>query len=531
MKKIGATFAFLLVLVGIGYSFCFAMAGFDHNENMYVTAGVMISHGKSIYQDFAYLQMPYLPELYGTIYWITGTTHHVLMARIVSWIFWVTGGGLVGLIAFRITANRVIPVGLMLLYFLNWFMLRITIESSNYVLPATLALGQVWLILEGLRARSESRRTACIFLAGAAAGLSVGTKLSFLAAVAPFFALHMLVPMERVRPRRIHTAIVMIAGFLVALFPAFLLMMRDPSVFLFDNVEFHQLVTEQCRSGLFGGQITPTAKFLWLRQHYLGEFAAAIFLVLMAAATFCIASYRKLMKFHTILMLVGAAGALACTFATAVLMTPMQKQYLAMPVPYLLLLAACVHSLCPFFRAAWPVALGICVTVSATGVYNRYVVMCAQDVRRGWTPLAIEHSAASIRDQMQLSNVSGKVATMQPLYATEANFPVYSEFATGPFLYGVGDMLSETVCKRLVATSPETLFDLLDDDPPAAILTGFYRGGYDDRELERYARTHQYRPVSIKLESNLILLEPYSVILAKPRETRDRPFLFLRQGR
>ena len=36
-------FAVTLVLLALGYSFCHAMASYDHNENMYVTAGVLIS--------------------------------------------------------------------------------------------------------------------------------------------------------------------------------------------------------------------------------------------------------------------------------------------------------------------------------------------------------------------------------------------------------------------------------------------------------------------------------------------------------
>ena len=38
-------------------------------------------------------------------------------------------------------------------------------------------------------------------------------------------------------------------------------------------------------------------------------------------------------------------------------------------------------------------------------------------------------------------NKHGKIATLSPLYAIEANLPIYHELATGPFLYRVGDLL------------------------------------------------------------------------------------------
>ena len=38
---------------------------YDHNENMYVAAGVLASQGETLYRDFAYLQTPYLPLAYG----------------------------------------------------------------------------------------------------------------------------------------------------------------------------------------------------------------------------------------------------------------------------------------------------------------------------------------------------------------------------------------------------------------------------------------------------------------------------------
>jgi hypothetical protein len=48
--------------------------------------------------------------------------------------------------------------------------------------------------------------------------------------------------------------------------------------------------------------------------------------------------------------------------------------------------------------------------------------------------------------------------------------PIYSEFATGPFLYRVGELLSSEDHGRYKGTSPSAVAELLVQDPPAASL-------------------------------------------------------------
>jgi hypothetical protein len=53
----------------------------DHNEHMYISAGVLIQE-HALYKDFAYLQIPYSPILYWTFYKVTGTSHYLLSGRV-----------------------------------------------------------------------------------------------------------------------------------------------------------------------------------------------------------------------------------------------------------------------------------------------------------------------------------------------------------------------------------------------------------------------------------------------------------------
>ena len=55
------------------------------DEQMYCTAGVLLSQGYTPYKDFAYVsQLPYHPLLLSWVYRLSSTTHYLLAARLVT---------------------------------------------------------------------------------------------------------------------------------------------------------------------------------------------------------------------------------------------------------------------------------------------------------------------------------------------------------------------------------------------------------------------------------------------------------------
>ena len=55
------------------------------DEQMYVTAGVLLSQGRMIYRDFAYVaQLPFHPLIYAFVYRLLNTTYFLLTARCFS---------------------------------------------------------------------------------------------------------------------------------------------------------------------------------------------------------------------------------------------------------------------------------------------------------------------------------------------------------------------------------------------------------------------------------------------------------------
>ena len=74
-RVLSASFVGALLAVVVADSFATAMLRTDHNEQMYVAAGALVAEGRVLYADFAYLQMPLLPQIYGAVYRLTGRDH------------------------------------------------------------------------------------------------------------------------------------------------------------------------------------------------------------------------------------------------------------------------------------------------------------------------------------------------------------------------------------------------------------------------------------------------------------------------
>ena len=182
---------------------------------------------------------------------------------------------------------------------------------------------------------------------------------------------------------------------------------------------------------------------------------------------------------------------------SALLPKPSFPQYFAMPVSclFLLLPYSCALQRVKVLTMALSRVLFALVLVSVA--YNGRGAIHRLAERSGWSGLRVHDIAMSIRSAVQDNGLgrSGKIATLSPIFVVEANLPIYSELSTGPFLYRVGDLLSPEERDRFVGTSPSSIGDLLDEDPPAAIIVGFE--GDLDRPLKEYAIMNSYRQIHL----------------------------------
>jgi hypothetical protein len=158
--------------------------------------------------------------------------------------------------------------------------------------------------------------------------------------------------------------------------------------------------------------------------------------------------------------------------------------------------------------------LSICVFLSS--LYNgpslvKSITSLAR--REAWTGLHVHDLSTRIRDALVREHLetNRRIATLAPLFVVESGMSIYRELSTGPFLYRIGDLLTEGQRAEFIATSPGSIGALLDGDPPVAIVVGLE--GNLDEPLVEYAKRRNYQSVEVAgfdgdLYVNRTLTEP-----------------------
>jgi hypothetical protein len=500
----GVLVAALVGILLLG-SFGVAMRSEDHNEQMYVTAAVLLLHGQRLYVDFAFFQMPYLPHVYRAAFAVTPTTRYLLTARVITWLFWIAAGVAIYAIGRALAGDRSIALGAAALFATNLFALRIVEESSNYVLPLTLSLAAFGCLLLARRPeRSRPGAAGLALLSGLLLAGSVGVKLSHAAPALPLLVAAWVPPRPaRGRAGRWTVPAATVTGFGLGAVPLLVELAREPARFLFNNLGYHALNATLFRLQASGEPVALGAKLRWVAGEILASPSGPLLLALCLGAAACVWARRRAgadrarnpaIHFAPVTL----AAAFLAASAAALSPSPSWRQYLALPLPYAILLFCCL------WRMAGPRAQGsLRALVWAAVILSLPGSGIAQGIRHrppvaDWPPIRIHAEAHRLADLLREGAASGRIATLRPLFAVEAGLGIYPELATGPFGYRMGDLLTAADRARFVLTSPETVAALLDRDPPAAVLVGFYPERLDG-PLRRYAESRCYERVDPRL--------------------------------
>ncbi len=209
----------------------------DGDEGFYASAARLVGEGKIPYLDFFYPQAPILPFVYGA--WTTLSGYSLVALRILSCLFTIatvalwawflyTEHGLSPWVAF--TSFLVLMLNPFLM---TWGIVVKTFALSNFL--ATVAMISLWRFV-------VQRNTAWLFSAGMACGLLVSTRLLYMAVPVVIACWLLLrVPTINNTIHRWRILLVFVSGLFLACIPALLLFLRDPEVFMFNNVGYHLL--------------------------------------------------------------------------------------------------------------------------------------------------------------------------------------------------------------------------------------------------------------------------------------------------
>ena len=342
----------------------------------------------------------------------------------------------------------------------------------NAIMPITFSLIGIYIFISAVGEDDVS--PVRLLIVGVLLALAAGMKLYYAIVFIPFIIVSVLYPKSfGFRIRLVKVLLPLLAGFLIGSLPVLYYMIRDFDVFWFNNVGVHfynELAVDGVELMSLGAKLQAGLKYLG--QHTtLVLFIGVLFLVLMAMRSIDTLK-RKLTK-ETLLLILLVVLTIPVSFAGS----PIWEHYFAVPLPFVILLIPLLYKILPPERREIVQLLLICLIVvvmlyGGPRLYDRIDRLAAT---KSWEPVQVHREARAMREYVGELKEGRKVATLYPLYALEAGLPVYPEFSSGVFLYQIGDMLDEEARTRYVTTSPNTLIDFLNENPPGLLITVMLR--------------------------------------------------------
>lgn len=463
----------------------------QHDEQLFMAAGILLSDGR-LYADLGFNHLPNYPWLLSGVFQLTGTDHYLLVARLLTFTFWLAAGAALWCIARDHARSRLVGLVAIILLFGNATLLGSPgVLASNNFAPMTFALWGFYAFLRGVEA--APLRPGLVALGGLLLSLAIGFKANYVFLAIPFAVASLFVPSGLSLPRRLLLVTLPLAlGGGIGALPTLYYLLSDPAGFFAHTLYYFTDLHVAHWQGLdvpkvmgIAGKVI-LAEGIWLSGNILLALTGAL-AFLLARGLAGAGGWRQPWPIWVALALVLAG------MAVSFVPTPAFPHYYVPPIAFILLLFILAFAPLPVAprRMMVPllVALGL---LGMVGGASRLAPSLFDLVRPAqWTGLRIHAAAAQIA---QLSGDEGtRIATLAPLYALEGGRPIYRELSAGPFVYRVAASIPAEQRRHYAAVSPQGLPALLDADPPAAILVGL-EGELDDG-FTRYAQARGYREV------------------------------------
>ncbi|MEN6336150.1 MAG: hypothetical protein ABFE01_17995 [Phycisphaerales bacterium] len=478
-RPLGAAIVLVLVAAILANSMTKELA---RDEQMYCTAGALLSQGQSIYRDFSYpSQLPCHPLLLAALYRTLGTTHYLLAGRLVSVVSDIGVLLLIILIYRSIFRERRVE-GLLLglaaavLYLFNPFVDYAAGYAWNHDVVILCVALSLWLLLTAdFRKRSRYWRGALLgILLTFATCMRVTTALVELT----FFVI-LLWMAGGPLANRVRTALPFVAGAVAtAIWPVWVIA-RSPEAFWLNLVRIPTLY------GRWLHEIGMTLDKAGLTLSAVLTPAYLVLLILAGGLAWVGFRRRSRLDEHERRRAVAAALLPPAFLAIAYIPPTMWLQYLAMPVPFLAI--ALAYPLLALSRGnsagrnahTGTVVLwgGALVGVLANpAVLSRTIFAI---VPEKWEPIRVHDLSRELTRQATEPKL---VLTLGPLYALEGGCDVYPELSSGSIVYRIADRMTPQERQIAHAVGPATLAEMTRDRPPSAVIVGVEIGRFADLE-------------------------------------------------
>jgi uncharacterized protein (DUF3820 family) len=461
--------------------FVFAHAWYqdlDHDEHQFVVPAALFSRsGQLPYRDFPLFHQPYLIFVYGAANLFCSSPFAA--ARTLC----AVGASLTMLLLVAAglcrSSNRkawtlCLPV---LLLLTSPLFLWTSGRTWNHDLPTLLALASVILVVG---VRSDSFKWQRWLIAGFAAALAVGGRLTFAPTCLALACAPLIWPGFPLR-ERFRLAAVCGFGVFLGLLPSLLFYLWQPEAYLFGNFGYPRLQNIVAENGMIPKpmQLSRRIQSAYQKIVVLNLPLGIAFVVIALPGSWLL--WWKKRDFAGVLILLLTLSLLPGAFAPA----HVRVQYFYSPAVFAVL--AIIWGMQAFGR--WPswVLAGLC----AAGLLQYGTKdSTLNDVLRD-RPTAISKVSAEAT-RLKKKVPSGKVLTLAPISAIEAGLEIYPAFAVGPFGWRSAEFLEEGQRQRLGIIGPPNVESALENDMPAAIITGNEKPIVEE-DLVKFAREHNYR--------------------------------------
>jgi len=459
------------------------------DEQMYCTAGALLAQGRMIYRDFSYAaQLPYHPLLCAALSKMFNTTHYLLVGRILSSfcdIFVLVC--IVGIYryifkSFAIT-GMLLGLAAAVLYIFNPLVDYANGYAWNHDAVILCVVLSFWLFIStDFKQKSKYWRIAAI---GALLTFASCMRITTALVELLFFVIIISQPAESIK-QRFRTALPFLAAAaFVAIWPVWVIA-QAPRAFFLNLVKIPMLYGQWLHEiGMVYNKFDLT--LICLRQPgYFVLMLLAIYLCLMIV---CLRRRLKIPDARALLL----AALLPLTFFIIALIPPtMWRQYLAMPVPFLIISFALPllylrkltdkTSISKHFKIA-ATLMTVCVLVAViyypVVLYRTSIVL----VPERWVPIEIHKISEDIAEKLKTQNHvlsaaegSKLILTLAPLLALEGRSDIYTELSCGAIIYRIADSMLLSERSITHTTGPKTLGELLKKSPPSAVILGAERG-------------------------------------------------------
>jgi len=445
------------------------------DEQMYCTGAVLLAEGRMIYRDFSYAaQLPYHPLLCATLFKLFSTNYYLLVGRVVSCICDI----LVILCIFGIyrhvfrsftNSGTILGLCAVVLYVFNPLVDYATGYAWNHDVVIFCVMLSLWLFISAdFQQKSKYWRIAAI---GALLTFATCMRVTTVLVELLFFVLLFCVSAGSIKERLKNALPFVLAGAVVLIWPVWVII-QAPRAFFLNLIKIPTLYGQWLREiGMVFNKFALTFACLTTPGYF-------ILLLLIIYLFLNVFFLRHRLKITNGVNLLLAALLPVIFFIIALIPPTMWRQYLAVPVPFLVIsLAFPLLYLRKLTDKAgisrhFKIATGLIIFCSLAALFSYPLVLYRIPVAlvpERWAPIEIHKVSKDIAEKLQTED-SKLILTLAPLLALEGGCDIYPELSAGAIIYRIADSLSPE--ERLITHTAglETLAEKLVANPPSAVI-------------------------------------------------------------